>query len=118
MLFTCQVINIDKIPKEIEEYSSLTHGTEFHFIPIRYNYSKCFRSKRLLTKGHLHETNARLLINPGQSVLTQDYPRKSLKLSDTPIEVQEKRLKTLFRVLVMIGYFTRVYQKLTDKHSC
>ena len=54
MLFTCKVINTDKIPKEIAEYSSLTHGTEFHFIPIRYNYSKCFRSKRLLTKGHLH----------------------------------------------------------------
>ena len=32
MLFTCKVINIDKIPKEIKEYSSLTHGTEFHFI--------------------------------------------------------------------------------------
>ena len=78
MLFTCQVINIDKIPKEIEEYSSLTHGTEFHFIPIRYNYSKCFRSKRLLAKGHLHQT-MRLMINPGQSVLTQDYPRKSPK---------------------------------------
>lgn len=31
MLFTCKVINTDKIPKEIEEYSSLTHGTEFHF---------------------------------------------------------------------------------------
>ena len=88
MLFTCKVIDTDKIPKEIEEYSSLTHGTEFHF-----------------------------LINPGQSVLTQDYPRKSLKLSDTPIAVQEKRLKTLFRVLVMIGYFARVYQKLTGEHS-
>ena len=116
MLFTCKVINTDKIPKEIEEYSSLTHGTEFHFIPIRYNYSKCFRSKRLLTKGHLHQTT-RLMINPGQSVLTQDYLRKSPKLSDTPIEVQEKRLKTLFRVLVMIGYFARVYQKLTAEHS-
>ena len=89
MLFTCKVINIDKIPKEIEEYSSLTHGTEFHFIPIRYNYSKCFRSESLLTKGHLHQTT-RLMINPGQSVLTQDYPRKSPKLSDTPIEVREE----------------------------
>ena len=36
--------------------------------------------------------------------------------SDTPIEVQEKWLKTLFRVLVMIGYFARVYQKLTGEH--
>ena len=114
MLFTCKVIDTDKIPKEIE-YSSLTHGTVI-FFPIRYNYSKCFRSKRLLTKGHLHQTT-RLLINPGQSVLTRDYPRKSLKLSDTPIEVQERRLKTLFRVLVMIGYFARVYQKLTGEHS-
>ena len=43
MLFTCKVIDTDKIPKEIEEYSSLTHGTVI-FFPIRYNYSKCFRS--------------------------------------------------------------------------
>ena len=42
--------------------------------------------------------------------------RVSLR-SDTPIEVQEKWLKTLFRVLVMIGYFARVYQKLTGEHS-
>lgn len=31
MLFTCKVIDTDKIPKEIEEYSSLTHGTVIFF---------------------------------------------------------------------------------------
>ena len=37
------MINTDKIHEEIEEYSDLTYGTEFHLIAIRYNYSKCFR---------------------------------------------------------------------------
>ena len=46
-----KVINTDEIHEEIKEYSGLTHGTEFHFIHTRYNYRKCFRSKRLLTKG-------------------------------------------------------------------
>ena len=43
---------------------------------------------------------------------------KSRKLSDTPSEVQEKRMETLSRVLIVIAYFAREYQLFTAEHSC